>query len=109
VRDSCVYFSTLSLLRAKPYESCRAQVRGFAEERIAHDIEIGIAGEAEAGAESGAAGFFDVDEKFGGIVEAYAGVEGHDAGRRFLVVGAKAMGAAVVGRERGMIWKMKFA
>jgi len=33
------------------------------------------------------AGFFDVDEKFGELVEAYAGVEGHDAGRRFLVVG----------------------
>ncbi len=26
-----------------------AEIRGFAQERIAHDVEIGVAGQAEAG------------------------------------------------------------
>ncbi len=53
-----------------------AQVRGFAQKGIADDIEIGIAGKAETLTEGGSAGFFQIDQKFGGIVEAYAAVEG---------------------------------
>ena len=52
-----------------------AQVRRFAQERVADDIEIGIAGEAEAQAECGSASFFEIDQKFGGIVQANAGVK----------------------------------
>ena len=77
-----------------------AEVGRLAQRGIADDVEIGVAGEAETCAERGAAGFFDVDQKFGGVVEAHAGVERHDARRRFLVVGAEAVGAAV---ERGKI------
>jgi hypothetical protein len=48
----------------------------FAEERIPDDIEICITRESEAGAESGASGLFNVYEKFGGLIQAEAGVEG---------------------------------
>ena len=78
----------------------RLEIGRFAQAGIAHDIEIGVAGEAEAVAESGSAGFFDIDQKFGGVIEAGAGVEGHHARSGFFVVGAEAVLAAVGGVKR---------
>jgi hypothetical protein len=52
--------------------------------------------------ETGNAGLFDVDQKFGGIVEAHAGVEGHHARCSLFVIGAEAVVAAVGRREWGM-------
>src|SRR5271156_5763999 len=79
-----------------------AQVRGFAQERIADDIKICIAGQSETCAERGSASLFDIDEEFGGVVGAHSGVERQHAGGSFLVVRAQTVLAAVVGRE----WRM---
>src|SRR5580765_6370762 len=45
-----------------------AHIRGLAQRRITDDIEICVSGEAEAGAESGTSGFFNVDQNFSGVV-----------------------------------------
>ena len=76
-------------------EHAASEIGGFAEKGIADDVEIGVSGEAEAGTERGAAGFFDVGEKFSGIVQAVAGVERQDSGRGFFVVGLQAVRAGV--------------
>ena len=60
-------------------EHAAAEIGRFAELRVAHDIEIGIAGEAEALAEGGAPGLFDVDQDLKGVVQAEASVEREDA------------------------------
>ena len=80
----------------------RPRYGALLSEGIAHDVEIGVARQAEAGAERGAAGFFDVDQDLGGVVEAHAGVERHHAGGGLLVVRAEAMRAAVERGEIGM-------
>ena len=63
-----------------------AEIGSLAQQGIAHDVEIGIAGEAEAEAERGATCLFDVDQNLGGVVEAHAGVERHHARGGLLVV-----------------------
>ena len=77
-----------------------AEIRLFAEQWVADDIEVGVSSEAEALSERRAAGFLDVDENLGGVIEAHASVERHDARRSFLVVGAETVRAAV---ERGKL------
>ena len=79
-----------------------AEIGCLAQERVAHDIQIGVAGEAEALSESGATCFFNVHQQFGGVVQAHTGVERHYAGSGFLVVRAKAVRAAVERRKIGM-------
>ena len=71
------------------------EIGRLAQQRVAHDVEIGVAGKAETVRQSGTARFFDVDQELGGVVEAHAGVERHQAGRGFLVVRAEAMRTAV--------------
>src|SRR2546425_1079192 len=66
-----------------------AEIRRLAELRIAHDVEIRGAGHTETRAERGTACLFNVDQKFRGIVEAYAGVERHDARGGFFVMRAE--------------------
>ena len=97
------WFSILSWLRAKTvWIHAAAEVWSFAERRIADDIEIGVSRQAETCAERGAAGFFDVDENFGRVVESNASVEGEHSRGRFLVVRAQAVRSAVEGMEIGM-------
>ena len=79
-----------------------SEIGSFAEERIADDVEIGVAGKAEAQAESCATSLFDVDEEFGGVVEACASVKRENAGRRLVVMRTEAVRAAVKRREFGM-------
>src|SRR5712692_5714222 len=74
-------------------------VRGFAEQGIANDIEIREAGEAERFAEAVASGFLDVAENFGGAGEAEAGEEGEDAGAGVLGVWRKTV-FALIGRMK---------
>ena len=78
------------------------QIRRFAQERIAHDIEICIARQPKARTEGGSAGFFNVHQNLGGIAEPHAGVQGQHARRGFLVVRAQAVLPAV-GRVE---WRM---
>lgn len=78
------------------------EVRSFAEERVADDIEIGVAGEAESGAESQAAGFFDIGKKFERVADANSGVDGDYARGGGLVYSAYAVNATVEGGKRGM-------
>ena len=75
-----------------------AQIRSFAEQGIAHNVEVGITCQSETLGESGPAGFFNIDQKLGRVVDAHARVERHDARCGFLVVGTQAVRAAV---ERG--------
>ena len=56
-------------------ENAAAEIGRFAEGGVANDIEVGVAGKTKALREGGAAGFFDVGEKFNGIGQADAGVE----------------------------------
>ena len=83
-------------------EDPAAEIRSLGESGIADDVEIGVTGEAEAGAEGVAAGFFDVGEDFESGREAVAGVESHDAGDGFLPVGLEGVRAGVGRVERGM-------
>src|SRR6202166_3962848 len=69
---------------------------------MAHDVEMGIASQAETGGESGASRLFNVDEQFGGVAEARAGVQRHQARGCFFVTRAEAMRAAVERAEVGM-------
>ena len=78
------------------------EVRRFAQQRIADDVEVRIAGKTETGAECSSASLFDIDQKLGGIVEAHSGVERHDAGSGFFIVGTQTVRAAIGGMERRM-------
>jgi len=71
------------------------EVRRFAQRRIAHDVQVGIAGQSQAGAQRRAAGFFDIHQDLGGIVEPHAGVKRHHARRGFLIARAEAVLSAV--------------
>jgi len=79
-----------------------AEIGRFAELRVAHDVEIGIAGEAEALAEGGAPGLFDVDQDLKGVVQAEARVEREDARSGFFITSAQAVRATIGGRKIGM-------
>ncbi len=78
------------------------EIGGLAQQRITHDIEIGVAGQAQASAEGGAARLFNVDQQFGGAVETHAGVERHHTRGGLLVARAEAMRTAVERAEVGM-------
>ena len=77
------------------------QVRLFAEQRIAHNIQIRIASQPQPRAERRAAGFFDIHQKLGGIVQPHAGVQRHHPRSGFLVVGTKTVRPAVGGVKAG--------
>ena len=68
------------------------QIRVVAQQWIAHDVEIGVSGQAEALGEGCAARLFYVDENLRGVVETHAGIERHHAGSGFLVVGVRLCG-----------------
>src|SRR5208282_3159970 len=53
-------------------------------------------------AERGSSGFFDIDQEFGGVIEAYAGVEREHARCGFFIIRAQTVLAAVVGVEGRM-------
>ena len=77
-----------------------ADIRRLAEKRVADDIEIGVAGQAETEAESGATSFFEVKKKLSGTVETNARVEGEDTRGGFFVVWGEAVRAAIKSAER---------
>lgn len=78
------------------------EVRRFAKGRIANDVEIGVAGETEAGAESQATGFFDIGKKLKRVADAHAGVDGDYAGGCGLENGPQTVDAAIGGWKRRM-------
>jgi len=77
-----------------------ADIGRLAEKRVADDIEIGVAGQAETEAESGATSFFEVKKKLSGTVETNARVEGEDTRGGFFVVWGEAVRAAIKSAER---------
>ena len=83
-------------------EHCAPEIRSLAKQRIADDIEIGVAGETESEAKGGASGLFKIYQEFGGIVQANAGVERHDARCGLLVVWAETVRTTVESGEIGM-------
>jgi hypothetical protein len=57
----------------------------LAEERIAHDVEIRRPGHTESHAQGGAAGFLDIHQQLGGVIESHPGVERqHSRGSLFV-------------------------
>src|SRR5258708_36367539 len=79
-----------------------SQVWRFAEQRITHDVEIGIPCQAEARAEGRSSSFFDVDDNLRGVVDAGAGIQRQYAREGFFIMRAETVFAAVGSMETGM-------
>ena len=75
------------------------EVRSFAQERIAYDVQIRISGQPKALAERGATRLFDIDQQFGRIVQSRPGVKRQHARRRLLVIRAQTV-CATIGRGK---------
>src|SRR6202043_3825946 len=88
--------------REFPVNHAPTAIGSLAQQRIAHDVEIGVARQAETGGESGASRLFDVDEQFGGVAEAHSGVQSHQARGGFFIARAETMRAAVESAEIGV-------
>src|ERR1035438_2578299 len=78
------------------------QIRGLAEQGIAHDVEIGVARKAESLTEGRPTGLLEIDQKLEGIVEPHAAVERDYARSAFLIVWAEAVRPAVERAKIGM-------
>src|SRR5579863_9968603 len=72
-----------------------AKIGSLAEQRIADDVEVGVAGQAEALAQGRPAGLFGIYQQFRGIVDPDSGVESEDAGRGFFVMRIETVRPAV--------------
>ena len=97
------WFSTLSLLNANTlWIMPRPRYGALLNSGLRTMSRSVLPARPKARAERGAAGFFDVHQKLGGIVEPHAGVERHDSRGGFLIVRTEAVRPAVVGVKVGM-------
>lgn len=86
-----------------------AEIQSLAERGVANNAEVGFAGESKTRGERRATGFLEIDKNLGGVVQPKSGIDGDQARRRFFVVRAQAVWAAVGGVEIGMSLEyMKF-